>query len=139
MSKQILNEEFRRMQKLAGINENEMNEFNEWSYNNDHGVDIVFKFSPSDPNEMLTQYDEEYLDPNDPESNNFTKASFWESDIINQYDKIPQGYYDEGGVTYASKLSNGTWMFTWDSGEISGFKEGLDFKFIPKEELQSNK
>jgi hypothetical protein len=138
MSKQILSEEFRRMQKLAGINENEMNEFNEWSYNNDHGVDIVFKFSPSDPNEMLTQYDEEYLDPNDPESNNFTKASFWESDIINQYDKIPQGYYDYdgGGVTYANKLPNGTWMLTWDSGEISGFKEGLDFKFIPKEELQ---
>jgi hypothetical protein len=135
MSKQILNEEFRRMQKLAGINENEMNEFNEWSYNNDHGVDIVFKSSPSDPNEMLTQHDEEYLDPNGPESNNFTKASFWESDIINQYDKIPQGYYDEGGVTYANKLSNGTWMLTWDSGEISGFKEGLDFKFIPKEEL----
>ena len=127
MSKQILSEEFRKMQKLVSINE--------WAHNNDHGVDIVFKFLPSNPNEMLIQHDEEYLDPNGHESNNFTKASFWESDIMNQYNKIPQGYYNCGEIIYANKLLNETWIFTWDSEEISGFKEGLDFKFIPKEEL----
>jgi len=108
--------------------------FDKWDYDNNHGVDIVFKPSPANPDEILTQHDEEYLDPNDPESENFTKASFWSIDIP-KYSKVDQGYYDEGGIIYASKLPNGTWIFTWDSGEISGFVEGEDFEFVPESEL----
>ena len=101
-------------------------DFNKWTHNDTHGVEVVFKSSPDNPDGMLTQHDEEYLDPNDPESKNFTKASFWSNDISD---------YDESGVIYASKLPNGTWILTWDSGEISGFVEGEDFEFVPEEEL----
>jgi hypothetical protein len=65
---------------------------------------------------------------------NFTKASFWDTDI-SKMNKIEQGYHEPGDVIYASKLPNGTWLITWDSGEISGFNEGEDFEFIPEDEL----
>jgi hypothetical protein len=136
--KKPLNEEFKRMQALAGINEikvlkpTRLSNLDKWAYDDDHGVDIVFKSLPSDPNEMLTQYDQEYLD-GDPENETFTKEFFWENEII-EFGRIHQGY-DSGGVTHANKLPNETWVFGWDSGEISGFKEEKDFKFIPKKEL----
>ena len=143
--KKPLSEEFKRMQALAGINEikvlkpTRLSNLDKWAYNDDHGVDIVFKSSPSNPNEMLTQHDEEYIDndeeyiDNEGEGETFTKEFFWENDVI-EFDRIHQGY-NSGGVLYANKLPNETWIFMWDSGEISGFKEELDFKFIPKKEL----
>ena len=137
-----MNKEFLHMQKLAGIiteseykaKINENADFNKWDWENNHGMDIVFKFSPANPNEILTQHDEEYLDPDNPESENFTKAYFWKNDISKE-SQIDQGYYDEGGVVLAKKLPNGTWKLIWDSGIISGFKEGEDFEFVPKNEL----
>ena len=108
--------------------------FDKWAHNDTHGVEVVWKPFPANPDEILTQHDEEYLIPGDPESENFTKASFWENDIY-KMDKIKQGYYEPGDVIYASKLPNGTWLITWDSGKISGFNEGEDFEFIPESEL----
>ena len=135
MKKQL--NEFRRMQKLAGlITESQLNEesnFDTWRWNDNHGMDIVFKSSPANPSSMLTQHDPEYLDGS-PESETFTKEDYWKNDIM-KFQKIPQGFYDEGGVIKADKLSDGTWNFRWDSGEISGFVEGEDFDFIPEEEL----
>jgi len=135
--KQQINE-IRRMQQLAGLlKEGQLikeSNFDKWYWSDNHGMDIVFKSSPANPSGMLTQHDEEYLDSNDPESVNFTKENFWKTNIIN-YLKIPQGFYDEGGVIKADKLPDGTWNFMWDSGEISGFVEGEDFDFIPEEEL----
>jgi hypothetical protein len=76
--------EFARMQELAGLNEikvlkpSRLSNLDKWAYDDDHGVDIVFKSLPSDPNEMLTQHDEEYLD-GDPEHETFTKEFFCSS------------------------------------------------------------
>ena len=60
--------------------------------------------------------------------------NFWKNNISKE-SKIDQGYYDKGGVVLAKKLPNGTWKLIWDSGIISGFKEGEDFEFVPKNEL----
>lgn len=108
--------------------------FDKWDWDNTHGVEVVFKPFPANPDGILTQHDDEYLDPNDPESENFTKANFWENDLSNM-GKVKQGYYEPGNVIYANKEPNGTWKLTWDSGEISGFVEGEDFIFVPEEEL----
>lgn len=113
---------------------NENVDFDKWAHNDTHGVEVVWKPFPANPDEMLTQHDDEYLDPDNPESENFTKASFWDTDI-SKMNKIEQGYHEPGDVIYASKLPNGTWLITWDSGEISGFNEGEDFEFIPEDEL----
>jgi hypothetical protein len=111
--------------------------FNDWSWDNNYNMEIVFNNSPYNPNEILTQHDDEYIEPNNPESINFTKASFWENDM-GGVSKIPQGYYEPGGVIRAYKLPDETWELSWDSGIISGFIEGDDFKFIPEEEIQQN-
>jgi hypothetical protein len=120
------------MQKLAGIlKESQLNEadFNKWAYNNNHGVEIVFKSFPANPNDVLMDEEEE---------EEITKASFWKNDLKG-YNRIPQGLYADGvtesGPVYANELPNGTWKLTWDVGEISGFVEGEDFNFIPEEEL----
>jgi len=130
--KQPINE-IKRMQQLAGlITEAQLNEnvdFSNWSYSDDHGVGIVFKLSPANPNSTLTDVDEE---------EEVTKESFWETDL-KRYSRIPQGLYadevNESGPVYANKLPNGTWEFIWDAGDISGFVEGEDFDFVSKEEL----
>ena len=130
LKKFLIENKITRNSKLLAENVN----FNTWAHNDTHGVEVVFKPSPANPNGMLTQQDDEYLDPDNPESENFTKASFWKNDV-SRMDKVEQGYYEPGGVIYANKEPNGTWILTWDSGEISGFVEGEDFEFIPENEL----
>ena len=131
MKKQI--NEIKRMQQLAGLL-NEAVDFNDWYWDNNHGMNILFKAFPANPNDILTQHDEEYIDPSNPESKNFTKESFWKTDVMDS-PKTSQGFYDFNIPTNANKLPNGTWNILWDSGEISGFVEGEDFEFVPKGEL----
>lgn len=142
--KQLI-QEAAKMQKLAGLitesqykkilkEEQEGNrkiDRTKWYWDNNGGVEIFFKSFPSNPNELLTQHDEEYLD--DPAT--FTKESFWETDILNprRFKKSSHAGYYISEVVDASKESDGTWRFVWDSGDISGFKEGEDFDFLPVE------
>jgi len=51
-----------------------------------------------------------------------TKNDFWETDILGN---------PPGDITpiYGDKNPDGTWTFTWDEGEISGFIENEDFIF----------
>jgi hypothetical protein len=125
--------EIKRMQQLAGLL-NEAVDFNDWYWDNNHGMNILFKTTPANPNDILTQHDEEYIDPNDPKSKNFTKEDFWKTDVMDS-PKTSQGFYDFTIPTKANKLPNGTWNFLWDSGEISGFVEGEDFEFVPEGKL----
>jgi len=104
----------------------EEQEFDKWSYNNDHDMEIVFNTFPSNPEGLLYDNDEE---------EEFTKADFWKTDVTKpgHGTEVEQGYLLD--VLYADKNSDGTWEFIWDAGNISGFIEDEDFKFVPKSEL----
>ena len=104
----------------------EEQEFDKWSYNNDHDMEIVFNTFPSNPEGLLYDNDEE---------EEFTKADFWKTDVTKPIHgtEVEQGYLLD--VLYADKNSDGTWEFIWDAGNISGFIEDEDFKFVPKSEL----
>ena len=110
-----MNKEFLKMQKTAGlITEAEYNSKikvlveNEINY-----YTFKCKAQPENPNDMLMDYDE---------GEEITKASFWETDVINrpEEDTIPiNGTQEE----------DGTWRFRWDAGSIGGFVEEEDFNF----------
>jgi hypothetical protein len=104
----------------------EQQNFNKWSHNDNYGMEIVFKPFPSNPEGLLHDNEGE---------EDFTKANFWETDITkpDHGTKVEQGYIED--ILYASKNDDGTWEFTWDAGNISGFIEGEDFEFIPEGEL----
>ena len=67
MKKQILSEEFKRMQKLAGmIKEGQ-------SFTPEDNINFKWKMQPTNPKSMLT----------DTESGEkFSKGEYWKSDII---------------------------------------------------------
>jgi hypothetical protein len=123
MKKQFITEA-QRLQKLAGIITENV-DFNKWSYNNNHGMEIVFNPTPGNPDGSL--YDPER------EEDLPSKKNFWQEVVFKFMDQIEQGFLGE--VLYATKNSNGTWEFEWDAGSTSGFIEGEDFKFVPEEEL----
>jgi hypothetical protein len=80
----------------------------EFHYKDNHIEWNKFPYFPED-----TLYDYE----NDEE---YTKAEFWDTDIKPyDYQFQPDSGYKE----------NGTWTFGFDGHEISGFVDGLDFKF----------
>ena len=120
--------EIKRLQQLAGIRI--INENSEGDYKDKQGKEIIFKIMPSNPNEILTQHDDE-----DYDEDTFSKKDFWDSDV-KKMNKIKQGYHDYGGIIDYELLPNGEWKFTWDSGEISGFKEGSDFIFVDENEIK---
>jgi hypothetical protein len=101
--KQSINEEFRRMQKLAGIKLNE----------NSFGPNSNFQWKSSSANPEDVVKDEE-------EGDTMTKAEFWRDNIVGRdpEDSVP---------SYGTKQSDGTWSFSWDTGEFSGFVEEDDF------------
>ena len=105
MKKQILSEEFLRMQKLAGL----INESNE-QFTPENNVNFKWNVKPLNPQDMLTSEDGE----------TFTKENFWESDIIGTDPSLVF-------PNYGNKNNDGTWTLTFDEGEISGFVEGEDF------------
>ena len=104
MKKQILTEEFKRMQKLAGlINENKNlgpDDFNTFQW----------KKAPANPDAQLEDLEE---------GDSISKREFWKNDITGRDPEYSTPSY--GGE------DNGVWTFSWDSGEISGFIEGEDF------------
>ena len=105
MKKQI--NEIKRMQQLAGlIKESQLNE-------NSFGPDSNFqwKTSPIHPESMVK--DEE-------EGDTMTKEEFWRDNVTG---RDPE----EATPSYGSLQPNGTWLFSWDAGEFSGFVEGDDF------------
>jgi hypothetical protein len=105
MKKQLISEEFSRMQKLAGI----ITEGKSFTPEDD--INFKWKNQPLNPESMLT----------DTESGEeFTKEEFWKSDIIGT---DPSNVFP----TYGSEDLDGTWTLTFDEGEISGFVEGEDF------------
>jgi hypothetical protein len=99
-------------------------DFNKWSNNNTHDMEIVFNPAPRDPESLL--YDNE-------DEEDLTKQDFWESDVYGSFILINQGYISE--IITAVKLKNGTWNFSWDVGDIDGFIEGEDFNFVPLNEI----
>ena len=108
--KQPLHEEFRRMQKLAGIiNENENSKINKFSP--EDNINFQWATQPQNPEEILT--DEETGDT-------FSKSDFWKTDIEGRN-------ADEVMPNYGNKQPDGTWVFLFDIGEISGFVEEKDF------------
>jgi len=122
MKKQI-NEEFKRMQTLGGIILKEDLKSND--------TEIYYTPKPSNPEELLTQHDKEYLGAG-LEHETFTKEFFWKTDINGKYPatRSKDGYI-WANVINATQSNDGTWRFIYDSGEISGFKEGKDFIFGP--------
>jgi len=80
---------------------------------NSFGPDSNFqwKSSPANPEDMVR--DEE-------EGDIMTKAEFWRDNIvgIDPEETIP---------SYGTKQPDGTWSFSWNAGEFSGFVEGDDF------------
>lgn len=108
MKKQVLNEEFKRMQKLAGIiKENMDSDRREIDYDTFEWNEV-----PEHPEDMLMDYEE---------GDEITKAYFWETNIINEP-------IDNTIPDYATK-ENGKWRFSWGTGNIGGFVEGEDFTF----------
>jgi len=75
------------------------------------GSNFQWKSSPTNPEDMVK--DEE-------EGDTMTKAEFWKYNIIGRdpEETIPG---------YGTKQPDGTWSFTFDAGEFSGFVEGDDF------------
>jgi hypothetical protein len=105
MKKQILSEEFKRMQKLAGmIKEGQ-------SFTPEDNVNFKFKNKPANPKSMLTDT---------KSGEKFTKEEYWKNDIIGT---DPSNIFPN----YGSEASDGTWTLTFDEGEFSGFVEGEDF------------
>ena len=127
--KKQLNEEFKRMQKLAGlIIENQLNKEERTKYNGSDGADIYFTSKPGNPNELLTQYEE-----GEENGETFPKEEFWKYELNWKYPatRTKDGYI-YSSVIDAEKQSDGTWKFYFDIGVISGFKEGEDFVFGPE-------
>jgi hypothetical protein len=110
MKKQILNEEFLRMQKLAGILTEEFN-----------SKTFKWKNSPKNPNDMVEILDIGDDEDEDPNKELMSKKDFWNGNII--------GISREESIPAYGEFKNGSWAFIWDDGdvEISGFKEGEDF------------
>jgi hypothetical protein len=105
MKKQIISEEFKRMQKLAGITTEGK------SFTPQDKTNFKWKPQPANPESMLT----------DTESGEeFSKGEYWKSDIIGT---DPSNVYP----AYGNENLDGTWTLTFDEGEISGFVEGEDF------------
>jgi hypothetical protein len=108
--------EIKRMQLLAGlITESQLSEIKSFTYEDD--INFKWKSQPANPKSILTDTDS---------GEEFTKASYWESDIIgtDPLDIFP---------AYGSENSDGTWTLTFDEGEFSGFVEGEDFTFGDEE------
>jgi hypothetical protein len=105
MKKQIISEEFKRMQKLAGITTEGK------SFTPQDKTNFKWKPQPANPKSMLT----------DTESGEeFSKGEYWKSDIIGT---DPSNVYP----AYGNENPDGTWTLTFDEGEFSGFVEGEDF------------
>jgi hypothetical protein len=105
MKKQIISEEFKRMQKLAGITTEGK------SFTPQDKTNFKWKPQPANPESMLT----------DTESGEeFSKGEYWKSDIIGT---DPSNVYP----AYGNENPDGTWTLTFDEGEFSGFVEGEDF------------
>lgn len=100
-------------------------DFNKWSYNDNHGMEIVFNPTPGNPDGPL--YDPERGEDLPP------KKNFWQEVVFKFMDQTKQGFLAD--ALYAIKNPNGTWEFEWDAGSTSGFIEGEDFKFVSEEEL----
>jgi hypothetical protein len=81
------------------------------SFTPEDDINFKWKSQPANPKSILTDTDS---------GEEFTKASYWESDIIgtDPLDIFP---------AYGSENSDGTWTLTFDEGEFSGFVEGEDF------------
>jgi hypothetical protein len=94
------------IKKIQGLNESQLNE-------NSFGPDDNFqwKISPTNPKDMVR--DEE-------EGDTMTKAEFWRDNITG---RSPE----DANPSYGLLQPNGTWSFSWDTGEFSGFIEGDDF------------
>ena len=120
MKKEVLTEEFKRMQELAGIinempvisNPENQKEFNEKTFK--------WKKSPKNPNDMveiLDIWDDEEENPN---KELMSKKDFWDGNVTDR---------GEDGIPSYGEFKNGSWAFIWDDGEveISGFKVGEDF------------
>ena len=108
--------EVKRMQLLAGlITESQLSEIKSFTPEDD--INFKWKSQPANPKSILTDTDS---------GEEFTKASYWESDIIgtDPLDIFP---------AYGSENSDGTWTLTFDEGEFSGFVEGEDFTFGDEE------
>jgi hypothetical protein len=109
------NEQFLKMQKLAGLItesefKNKLNE-NKTYLTPDDFNEFRWKDQPLHPEDMLVDNENDTT---------YSKREFWESDI-NGRD------IDETIPSYGKKLDDGTWGFSWDTGDVDGFVEGEDF------------
>ena len=114
MKKQLLSEEFTRMQKLAGI----VNEIKAVSFHypesfnvNDDGINFKWADQPSNPQRKLIDMES---------GEEFSKGEFWETDIIGFDPSLTSPYR-------GTRERDGTWTLKWDEGKISGFIAGQDF------------
>lgn len=88
---------------------NKNQEQQRWSYKDGE----ITWLQPTNPENTLLDEEEGEI---------FTKGEFYENDILGRPSEDTQPIY---GI----KEENGTWSFSWDSGNISGFVEGEDFEF----------
>jgi hypothetical protein len=104
--------EIKRMQQLAGlISEGQLNEATFGLHDN-----FQWKSTPAHPGDMVRDEEEgDYL----------TKDEFWRHNVT--------GLGDGSHPNQGRQLPDGTWVFYWDAGEMSGFVEGEDFTYSNKE------
>jgi hypothetical protein len=92
-------------QAIKNMNEN-LN-----SFSPDDNINFQWNPQPQNPKEMLIDKENDGV---------LLKSDFWKTDIKNRdpEETIPN---------YGTKQPDGTWVFVFDTGEISGFVEGEDF------------
>jgi hypothetical protein len=99
--------------QLITLVDNSENKITESINENSFGPDSKFQWKsfPAYPEDIVK--DEE-------EGDTMTKEEFWRDNIVGRdpEETIP---------SYGTKQLDGTWLFSWDAGEFSGFIEGDDF------------